>query len=237
MKLEDRLYLGDCRDVLGRVPDHSVDFILTDPPYLVNYESSDGRTIKGDQTSEWLVPAFAEMHRVLKDNSFCISFYGWGKVDLFFAAWRNAGFRPVGHFVFIKRYSSSKRKRILRYHHEQAYLLVKGTPKQSNFPLRDVQPFEYTGNKLHPNEKPVHPLRRLVGAFTKPDDLVLDPFAGSGSCLLAAWQMSRKYLGIEADWAYYKIARDRLRHEQSRIAYRTQAISDPDLIEEAPLLV
>src|SRR5258706_15228627 len=137
MELEDQFYCGDCRNVLGQVPDKAVDFILTDPPYMVNYRSSDGRTLGGDHSSEWLAPAFMEMHRVLKDNSFCISFYGWGKVDLFFAAWRNAGFRPVGHLVFIKEYNSSKRKRILKYHHEQAYLLVKGAPKQSNFPLRD----------------------------------------------------------------------------------------------------
>jgi site-specific DNA-methyltransferase (adenine-specific) len=53
-----------------------------------------------------------------------VSFYGWNKADLFISAWRAAGFRVVGHIVFLKRYTSSAR--FLRYQHEQAYLLAKG---------------------------------------------------------------------------------------------------------------
>ena len=69
----------------------SVDFILTDPPYLVNYRSRDGRRVLNDDNDAWLAPAFAEMFRILKDGSLCVSFYGWDKTDLFMAAWRAAG--------------------------------------------------------------------------------------------------------------------------------------------------
>jgi adenine-specific DNA-methyltransferase len=77
-----------------------VDFILTDPPYVARYRSRDGRKIANDDNADWLCPAFAEMYRVLKYRSFCVSFYGWPKADLFIAAWRAAGFRPVGHIMF-----------------------------------------------------------------------------------------------------------------------------------------
>jgi hypothetical protein len=51
----------------------------------------------------WLAPpAFAQMHRVLKRDAFCVSFYGCYQIDLFMAAWRTAGFRSVGHIVFTK---------------------------------------------------------------------------------------------------------------------------------------
>ena len=216
MKLINEFYHGDCRDVLRRVPNESVDFILTDPPYVVNYRSRDGRSIRGDTTTEWIAPAFRAMSRVLKPDRFCVSFYGWSRVDAFFRAWLLAGLRPVGHLVFIKRYDSENTRHILRYRHEQAYLLVKGKPQPANFPLKDVLPFEYTHNRHHPNEKPLQPLRTLIGAFTQPGELVLDPCAGSGSTLLAAWQMERNYLGVELDPEYYEIARRRLAVEMAK---------------------
>lgn len=57
--------LGNCIDVMARIPDNAIDFILTDPPYLVGFRDRSGRTIAGDKTDEWL-PACNEMYRVLK---------------------------------------------------------------------------------------------------------------------------------------------------------------------------
>jgi site-specific DNA-methyltransferase (adenine-specific) len=76
--------------------------------------------------SSRLKPAFKEMFRVLRRDGFAVSFYGWPHVDRFMQAWREAGFRIAGHFVFPKRYTSSEK--YLRYQHECAYLLVKGNP-------------------------------------------------------------------------------------------------------------
>src|SRR5215467_3622778 len=71
------IILGDCCLVMQQFPDNSVDLVLTDPPYLINYKSRDGRNITGDVDDAWLMPAFAEAYRVLKRGGFCISFYGW----------------------------------------------------------------------------------------------------------------------------------------------------------------
>lgn len=66
-------------------------------------------------------------------------------------------------------------------------------------PVSDVLPWRYTGNRLHPTEKPVSGLVPLIRAFTRPGDVVLDPFCGSGSTLVAAKQICRHYIGIELD--------------------------------------
>jgi hypothetical protein len=63
---------------------------MGDPPYVSRFCSRDGRTIVNDDNADWLRPAFAEMYRVLRYRSFCVSFYGWHKADLFIAAWRAA---------------------------------------------------------------------------------------------------------------------------------------------------
>lgn len=115
-----RFVLGNCIDVMARIPDNAIDFILTDPPYLVGFRDRFGRTIAGDKTDEWLQPACNEMYRVLKKDALMVSFYGWNRVDRFMAARKNAGFSVVGHLVFTKNYTS--KAAYVGYRHECAYI-------------------------------------------------------------------------------------------------------------------
>jgi adenine-specific DNA-methyltransferase len=205
---------GDCIEVMRSLPWASVDFILTDPPYLVNYRDRSGRSVANDAgDGAWLKPAFRQMHRVLRPDSLCVSFYGWNKVDLFMDAWKSAGFAVVGHIVFRKRYGSNAR--FLSYRHESAYLLAKGRPPLPASPVPDVLDWEYSGNQMHPTQKPVQPLKTLIEAFTKPGDIVLDPFCGSGSTLAAAQQLGRKFIGIELDGQHHRTATERLRQREA----------------------
>ena len=199
---------GDCVEVMQQFRTYSVDFVLTDPPYLANYHSRDGRTIANDSDGAWLKPAFHEIFRVLRQDSFCVSFYGWPHADKFIAAWREAGFRLAGHLTFTKQYPSAER--FLRYHHENAYLLAKGNPPQPTERVPDVLEWKYSGNKLHPTQKPLCVLTPLIRSFSRPGDTVLDPFCGSGSTLLAAKLQGRNFIGIELDPRYSAIARGRL---------------------------
>lgn len=209
---ENKLILGDCIDVLKTVPNQAVDLAVTDPPYLVNYKSNDGRSILNDKSEAWMQPAFQEIYRTLKENSFLVCFYGWPKVDRFMEHWRGAGFVPVGHIVWSKRYAS--RTRYVGYSHEQAYLLAKGWPPVPEKPLRDVQPWHYSGNRLHPTQKSVKILTPLIESFSKAGDLVLDPFCGSGSTAIAARKVNRNFLAIEKSPDYFSIARTRLQKAQ-----------------------
>jgi site-specific DNA-methyltransferase (adenine-specific) len=206
--LTNTILNADCLKALPMLPDGSVDFILTDPPYITRYRSRDGRRVPNDDNDAWLMPAFTEMYRVLADDSFCVSFYGWPMADRFMQAYRAAGFRVVGHLMFPKTYASSTR--FLRYQHESAHLLAKGNPAAPQKPIGDVIAWDYTGNKLHPTQKPLSALMPLVESFSAPEDTVLDPFAGSGSTLMAAKTLGRSYIGIELDAGYHAIARKRL---------------------------
>ena len=206
--LANTILNADCIKALPMLPDGTVQFILTDPPYIRNYRSRDGRRVANDDNDKWLKPAFAEMYRVLAQDSFCVSFYGWPQADKFMQAYRAAGFRIVGHIMFPKRYASSTR--FLKYSHESAHLLAKGDPRQPENPIRDVIDWEYTGNKFHPTQKPLAALMPLIEAFSNPGDTVLDPFAGSGSSLLAARMLGRSYIGVEMDRKYHAIAAKRL---------------------------
>ena len=204
---------GDCVEIMRTMQPGSVDLVITDPPYITRYADRSGRTVANDDNGRWLKPAFAQTHRLLKSAAFCISFYGWNKADLFIDAWRSAGFRIVGHVVFRKRYPSSTR--FLQYQHEQAYVLAKGDVQPPAHPIPDVLDFPYTGNKLHPTQKPIAALKPLIEAFCPPRGIVLDPFAGSGSSLLAARQLGRQFIGIELDQQHHATATARLQEPQS----------------------
>jgi site-specific DNA-methyltransferase (adenine-specific) len=194
---------------LGRFPDASIDCIITDPPYLVNFVDRTGRSYHNDNPNDgaWLVPAFSQMYRVLKQHSYCISFCGYTRAEWFLWAWRQAGFRIEEHLTFTKQYPSSTGH--VARHHEQAYVLSKGRPKV-HAKIRSVIEFPYSGNQYHPSQKPLQALIPLVSAFSKPQDIICDPFAGSASTCIAAEQMDRRFIGIELDHAYYAQAVKRL---------------------------
>jgi DNA modification methylase len=200
----DTVMHGDCINVMADLDADSVDFVLTDPPYVVSYRDRSGRSIANDDNDAWLLPAFWQIHRVMKDSTLCVSFYGWHKIDVFMTAWRAAGLWPVGHIVFTKPYVSARR--LLMYQHEQAYLLCKGPTPRTSEPISDVIDFPYSGNTLHPTQKPIEALEPLIHAFCPDGGTVLDPFCGSGSTLLAAQNQGRRYIGIELDRAHYRTA-------------------------------
>lgn len=206
--IRNAIWQGDCIELMQAMPARSVDFILTDPPYLVRYKDRTGRSIANDDRDDWLEPAARAMYRVLKNDSLCVSFYGWTQTDRFMSAWRAAGFRIVGHIVFRKRYAS--KARFVSYTHESAYVLAKGQPALPCDPPADVMDFPYTGNRLHPTQKPVAILKPLIEAFCPEGGIVLDPFCGSGSTLVAACDANCDYLGIELDRCYHRIAARRL---------------------------
>ena len=220
-KAFNTVLFGDCVLRLAELDGESIDFVLTDPPYLVSYRDRSGRSIANDDNDAWILPAFRQIHRVMKRSTLCVSFYGWQAADAFLTAWRAAGLTPVGHIVFRKPYVSARR--LLLYQHEQAYLLCKGPTPRTSEPISDVIDFPYSGNTLHPTQKPTEALEPLIHAFCPADGIVLDPFSGSGSTLLAARNMGRRYVGIELDRAHYRTACLRLQNATADLPVSGQA--------------
>lgn len=64
--------------------------------------------------------------------------------------------------------------------------------------------------KIHPTQKPVGVLKRLIEVFTDPGDVVIDPVAGSGTTLRAAYELGRSAYGFEVDKSFYEAAREKM---------------------------
>lgn len=202
------LHHGECAAVLATLPSGSVDLVVTDPPYVCRYRDRSGRTVANDNHAEWIAPAFREVARVMKQDTLCVSFYGWSHVERFMLAWKAAGLAPVGHLVWTKDYTS--RRGFLAGRHEQAFVLAKGNPPRPAVALPDVQSWAYSGNRNHPTEKAEAVIRPLIDAFSRRGDLVLDPFTGSGTTGIACARLDRRFVGVELDAGHYATAERRI---------------------------
>jgi len=208
------LYHGDAREILPELETETFDMALTDPPYLVSYSGrwgSDIEIIKGDSESSWVEPVFTEVWRLLKPDSLCLSFYGWPHAETFLSAWKAIGFRPVSLIAFIKdRWGLGQ---FTRAKHEPAYLLAKGKPKRPNVAISDVLDWEQTSAHLHPNQKPLRAISKIVSTYTSDHSSILDPFCGSGTTLIAARNLGRRAVGVEIDERYCELIALRLSQE------------------------
>lgn len=212
----NEIVCGDSAAELAAFPASSIDLVVTDPPYLGRYRDRNGRTLANDDDPDAVLSVYDEIYRVLKPDRYCITFYGWVAFAAFARRWDAAGFRALGHIVWPKSYASSAKH--TEYRHESAYVLAKGWPRVPERPISDVQKWRYSGNTWHPTEKAVSVIAPLVKAFSKPGDLVLDPFSGSGTTAVAAALTGREYIGIELEARYCALARRRLTGVRRRMA-------------------
>ena len=217
--LRNQFICGEAKPTLEKLPDNSIDLVITDPPYLINYRDRAGRKIINDDNPQAVLSVYNELYRVLKNGSYCISFYGWSTIAAFSESWKQAGFSIAGHLVWHKDYSSSAGH--VRYHHEAAYLLAKGSPDKPVKPLPDVLQWDYTGNKSHPTEKSVNIISPLINTYSRAGDVVLDPFCGSGTTAVSAVLNNRDYLGIEIEEKYCDLAQRRIQGAQSYVSQKT----------------
>ena len=193
------------------MPDESVDAIVTDPPYGINYISQTGAKIKNDQAPFiwFLYDAF----RVLRSGSSIICFTRWDVEQTFIDAMKLAGFRVKSEVIWDKvYYGMGDTKAAFSPSHENVVFAIKGKYSFPGKRPRDVITFSKLGSAqmIHPTEKPVGLLTNLISAVTKPGDLILDPFAGSGSTLVAAKKTGRRFIGVELDDEYYEKAWQRI---------------------------
>jgi len=203
----DKIVCGDCLQLIKLVPDNSVDVIITDPPYGLNKDS-----IKGDDSLNLFYKILPECNRVLKNDSFFITFFSTKflpelfKNNLFEYFWQIVLYCPSGGVnspVGITKFMS-------------CFVFRRGNPKvvRRNKDIfvdgvgKSVEPEE--GYVDHPALKPKRFIREILKMFTKEGDLVLDPFVGSGSTAVACVQMNRRFIGFEIEEKYCRLALDRV---------------------------
>lgn len=220
--MEDyNIYCGDCLNYMKKIPSESIDLIVTDPPYLINYQSSRRikkekfEKIKNDVNSQQLIcDYFEECNRILKNNTAIYCFCSWHHID-FFKQEFEKHFKLKNIIVWNKNnHGSGDLKGAYAPKHELILFGHKGRTLLREKRISDVIECEKinSSNLTHPTEKPTKLIEIFIKQSSDIDDIIFDGFMGSGSTGVACINTNRKFIGCELDENYFKIAEQRLKN-------------------------
>lgn len=212
MSHQDRCLLGDCMQLMKEISNNSIDMILTDIPYnMINRQTNGLRQIdKGvADSSEIDIPVMInEFERIVKGSIYI--FCEFEQVSILKKLLREKGF-SVRIIVWEKTNPSPMNGEKLWLSGIELCVYAKKPNATFNGHCRNtVLRYKTVKSKLHPTEKPQELLKDLIKTSSNEDDLILDPFAGSGSTGLACFNTKRNYICIEKDEGYFKIMNDRI---------------------------
>ena len=214
----NKIYNEDCLEGMKRISDGSVDLIVTDPPYLINYS----RHVKGhrfenkilnDNNPELISKYIKECYRILKNNSAMYMFTSHKTVDFFKQELENTGFNVKNMIIWDKqRQGMGDTSTVFGFQYELIFFVSKGQPKIRGKRLSDIWSFpKVVGrNQVHQNQKPIELIERCVTKHSNEGDVVFDGFMGSGTTAIACINTNRNYIGFELDEGYYNIANERI---------------------------
>lgn len=202
------IYHGDCREILPQlVP---VDHVISDPPYDARTHAN-ARKTRDDRIAIDFAPLdVAPTVAILLPfaRRWCICFCTMEMLgayrDASGAAWIRAG--------FWKRHGAPQFTGDRPAQPGEAIAIMHRTGKKRWNGGGLAAFYEHNNDQVrfHPTEKPESLMREIVALFTDAGEMILDPFMGSGTTLVAAKRLGRKAIGIELDEKYCEIAAKRL---------------------------
>ena len=218
------LFHGDCLSKMKTMQNGSVDLIVTDPPYLIDFQSSwrpkeeQFKKIAGDVDGHQLIiDYFDQCERILKDDRHIYSFCSWHKVDFFKQEFEKK-FELKNILIWHKRGGSGHGDiegswavdyEVILFGHKGRRPLNKksvNTRSSSIIKTNRVLPTAM----IHPTEKPIDLIEKMILASSDKGEIVFDGFMGGGSHGMAAVRNQRGFVGCELEQEYFDIASERI---------------------------
>jgi len=270
MSIKHDLHLGDSKDILKKIPDNSIDFVFTSPPYADQRKNTYGG-VSPNKYVEWFLPISEQLLRVLKPSgTFVLNIkekVSSGERNTYvlelILAMRKQGWLWTEEFIWHKKNSFPGKwpnrfrdswERLLQFNKEKKFNMYQeevmvpmgnwAKSRLKNLSDKDKQRDEssvgsgfgknisnwltrdkaYPTNVLHlatecSNKKhsaafPEALPEWFIKLFTKKDDLILDPFMGSGTTNVVAKKLQRNSIGIEILPEYFNIAKMHLKSDE-----------------------
>lgn len=238
----NKVILGDCMEVMKKIPDESIDLIITDPPYnistnlkidrsrwgkkqkrkaVINFDYGEWDKMSEDDFEKFTLKWYAECKRVLKKGGSIYIFFTKELISLFHLHWsgliktkniiswiksnplpafNRTNYRSAVEFIYFGQKEGAKA--VFNFGQQ------KDMKNWFEYPL--VQGKERT---KHPTQKPLGLIQKFIKVSSNQDNIILDPFLGSGTTAVAAQQLGRNFIGIEINSEYCEIAKQRLRQQ------------------------
>lgn len=221
---------ADSRDVIKQIPDNSIDFILTDPPYNLGQHSTGniplpGRSAMNNDVAEWDMIDFnpeewaEEFIRILKPTGNLFIFTSYNQLGRWyncldhrfdtsnFMIWHKTNPAPK---IFKAGFLNSCEMIFTCWNKKHTWNFI-SQAEMHNFVESPIcmRP-ERLANPKHPAQKPVSILKKMIEIASNRDDIIFDPFMGVGSTGVAALELGRRFIGVELDKSYFEAAKVRI---------------------------
>ncbi len=233
------LYNGDCIKEMQNITNSSVDLIITDPPYnlgnfmherntnLVKMRENHFAYADWDnlEHSEWVENMdgfFRESNRVLKKKGSLLMFMSLMKVETLIKLAQNHKFYYKTIGVWHKKNPMPRNMNLHFINSTECWIYfinegTTGTFNNDGVPVHDyietgLTPASEKKYGKHPTQKPIQLINHFIKLLSNPNDIILDPFMGSGSTGVGCELLNRQFIGIELDENYYEIAKNRLKN-------------------------
>lgn len=241
----NKIHCGDALEVLKQIPDNFVDMVLTDPPFFVEQNLKKSHIKKGAWANselqrvgfEWdkqwtgknhfiayMKQVYKELVRVIKEPGNLYTFCGDRFVSLFLNVLEDLGLKFKSIIIWYKTNSCPNWYKVnYNLSHEFCLFFQKG--KKATFHYLDKHRMNniieipiLMGNERqgHPAQKPQKLIERLLSISSNEGDIILDCFSGSGTVPAVCEYSKRKWIGIDNNPKYCKLARKRLKNIQAQ---------------------
>ena len=235
MKLD--LIQGDCLKEMEKIPDKSIDLILTDPPYNISYDEVWDK-MTNERWKSLILDVLNESSRILRNQGSIWIFGGWSNISelryfigKFFyeknwIIWdRQKGRGANYNFVSTREdiiwatksniypfYTFNKQSSTIKKKTKGMGLKNGDEYRKLSNVWTDISPIvPWSKERVeHPTQKPLKLIERIIKISSNKGDTILDPFMGSGTTGVACKQLGRNFIGIEISPEYCKIAKERV---------------------------
>lgn len=246
---------ADSRDVIKRIPDNSIDFIFTDPPYNIGKHSTGnipiiGRTAMNNDVAEWDLVDFNpeewadEFIRILKPTGNLFIFTSYNQIGRWyncldhkfdtsnFMVWHKTNPAPK---IFKAGFLNSCEMIFTCWNKKHTWNFISQKEMHNFIESPICMRPERLSEPKHPTQKPVSILKKIIKIASNENDIVFDPFMGVGSIGVAALELHRRFIGVEIDETYFSAAKDRINGTLMSIKDMKESnlhITDKDFIHD-----
>lgn len=224
------LLRADSRDIIKKIPDNSIDFILTDPPYNLGQHSTGnillpGRSALNNDVAEWDKIDFNpeewadEFVRILKPTGNLFIFTSYNQLGRWynsldhrfdtsnFMIWHKTNPAPK---IFKAGFLNSCEMIFTCWNKKHTWNFISQAEMHNFIQSPICMPPERLKTPKHPAQKPVSILKKMIEIASNKDDIIYDPFMGVGSTGVAALDLDRRFIGVELDESYFMAAKKRI---------------------------
>ncbi|MDO8734611.1 MAG: site-specific DNA-methyltransferase [Elusimicrobiota bacterium] len=243
----DKVYLGDCIKIMKKLPEKSVDLVFADPPFNIGLKYDRYKdNLSYEEYYNWSKKWIAEAYRLLKDTGSIYLAIGDEFAAEINIILKQTGYYFRNWIVWYYTFGQNQRKKFSRSHTHILYFTKdKGKFKFNNENIRipSARQLIYNDKRAHPKGKlpddvwqfaricgtfkerlrdhpcqmPEALLERIIKVSSDVEDIVFDPFGGTGTTAAVAKKLKRHFITVEMSRNYYKTIIKRLEGKISEI--------------------